>query len=253
MTPPALLTPQEGSDDARILAATVFAPSVQGVAIALLVSALALGWFQIGFNGPNHDNAYLINGSQGILQGKRYYDDFFELNPPLYPILLIPANLLARLLGVPPYGMFAAYVAALIWLSSMLCHRSLVRAFDLTPLGHACLALTLQATMFLIAEEDYGQRDHHNHHPDARGDVDGHPHRSGMVPRRLTSPWRAGTIGCLIKPFLALVPLATYAVRIAERRDWRVLVEPAVTIFLAAIILCARSFSWNSRNGSGWR
>jgi hypothetical protein len=200
----------------------------------LALPALAFWWIQTRINAPNHDNAYLLAMADGVLRGGRYYNDFFEPNPPLYVILLMPPVLLARISGAGPQAAFLAWISVLIWLSSVLCRAPLRRAVDVGPVSQWVLAVGLQAAMFFVAGRDFGQRDH-------LGIILMLPAVLWQATRdlpagqaRFTTPIAVlGAIGCLIKPFLVLVPLAIYVLRAAQTRDWRVFADRSVGIFLA--------------------
>ena len=48
----------------------------------------------------NHDTAWFIHIANGLLDGKRLYVDFVEVNPPLAIWLIVPSTALARLCGI---------------------------------------------------------------------------------------------------------------------------------------------------------
>src|ERR1700755_1706197 len=81
----------------------------------LSASAAVLCAIQILVLVPNHDNAWLIELSTRMLSGGKYYTDFYELNPPLYPILLLPVDLVSRATGITPYPLFIVYRSPLIY------------------------------------------------------------------------------------------------------------------------------------------
>ena len=55
---------------------------------------------------PDHDNAFHLEIAARMLAGGRYFFDFMELNPPLYPVLMIPVHGLRALTGLDLYSGF---------------------------------------------------------------------------------------------------------------------------------------------------
>ena len=88
-------------------------------AVLLLVSAAVFCAIQLGVLVPNHDIAWLLELSQRMLHGGKYYSDFYELNPPLYPILLLPVDLLSRVTGAAPYTILVIGVSGLLYYVSL--------------------------------------------------------------------------------------------------------------------------------------
>lgn len=70
----------------------------------------------------NHDTAWFIHIANGLLDGKRLYVDFVEVNPPLAIWLIVPSTALARLCGIEPdqglYGVLFALTAVSLALSA---------------------------------------------------------------------------------------------------------------------------------------
>src|ERR1700761_6905403 len=106
----------------------------------LIAGAVALCVIQVLVLVPTHDTAWLIEPPARMLQGGKYYTDFYELNPPLYPILLFPVDLVSRATGITPYPIFIVYVSALIYYVSSLAPGS-------TPQARMLLALCMQACL----------------------------------------------------------------------------------------------------------
>lgn len=205
----------------------------------LAVSAALLCALQIVVLVPNHDNAWLIELSARMLDGGRYYKDFYELNPPLYPILLLPVDLLSRASGIAPYPLFVVYVCALLYFVSRKLSTCLpIVVPDITPRARMLLALYMQICLFLLPAYDFGQRDHvaiclvlpllcYLITEQSNGRV---MHQAVMAAV-------CAALGILIKPFLAGVVVLLLAVRIAATRRVLDLLWPIV-VPAAAVAAC---------------
>ena len=211
-------------------------------------SAWVLCAIQVVVLVPNHDNAWLLEIAARMLNGGKYYRDFYELNPPLYPILLWPVNLLSRASGIAPYTVFILWVCALLYFAARQFLACLpVIAPDSTPATRLLLALYAQACLFLLPGYDFGQRDHVAicllipllcYFITEQS--------AGSRPRQAVLAAVCAALGLMIKPFLAGVVLLILAVRVAVTRQARdllwVIVLPGVAVAAGYVVLVATVF-----------
>src|SRR5215217_2936620 len=92
--------------------------------LAVVAAGLAACLLHLHILAPNHNNAYLLYVAGRMLAGGRYFHDFFELNPPLYSILLYPAHALTAT-GLPLYSAFIVWVSILITAAAVAIFGSL--------------------------------------------------------------------------------------------------------------------------------
>jgi hypothetical protein len=203
--------------------------------LVLLLAGAALCGLLLQILAPDHDNAFHLEIAARMLAGGRYFVDFMELNPPLYPVLMIPVHGLRALTGLDLYSGFIIWISAAIIASSIAVWTELPASLDEAPVGRTVIALSVEAVLFLAPGMEFGQRDH-------LAIVLILPFLPWLAARRHGQPMTvaalvitaAAGIGLLIKPFLLFVVALPYAVRLLEERDWRVLVEPPV--WLLAIV-----------------
>jgi len=113
------------------------------------------------------DCGVYVESGQLLLEGKRPYVDFIEINPPMIIYLNAVPALFAELAGVHPVIAFNGFVFLLIAWSTWECRRQLARADldwigltpDLTAAGLAALSLGLWFTE-PWAINDFAQREH---------------------------------------------------------------------------------------------
>jgi hypothetical protein len=199
-------------------------------ATLLIAGAAVLCALQVVVLVPNHDNAWLLELSARMLDGGKYYTDFYELNPPLYPILLLPVDLLSQATGIAPYTLFVVWVSILLYFVSRRFLTILpVIAPDLGPGARVLLALYLQACLFLFPGYDFGQRDHVAicliipllcYFITEQS--------TGRVTRTAVIAAVCAALGVLIKPFLAGAVVLLVAVRITATRRILDLLLPVV-------------------------
>ena len=213
-------------------------PGAWPVRLVALATAAAALPVQLAIIAPNHDNAYLLHIAGQMLAGGRYYADFLELNPPLYPLLLIPVHGLHRATGIGLHAVFLAAVTALVGLVGAVIGPALACLLRLGRLDAMALAGLATAALVILPGQDYGQREH--------------------VALLLLLPavvWAAGrkpgapaggtglvvavpaAIGLLVKPFLLLVAGAVLTVTGVRLRTARVLLEPPIRLAAATAVL----------------
>jgi hypothetical protein len=182
---------------------------------------------------PDHDNAFHLEIAARMLAGGRYFFDFMELNPPLYPVLMIPVHGLRALTGLDLYSGFIIWISVAIVASSIAVWSQLPQSLDEGLVGRTVVTLSVEAVLFFVPGMEFGQRDH-------LAIVLILPSLSWSAARRCGQPMTATTfaivtaaaIGLLIKPFLLFALALPYAVRLLEERDWRGLIEPPVWLLV---------------------
>ena len=108
------------------------------------------------------DQSMFVAIGQLILEGKRPYIDFFDVNPPLAFYIHIAPVLLAKYLAVTPPQAFW-YTVTFLWLYSVIFSLWLLwrqsnhrESFVFMPLIVSFSCLTLQ----LCSDDEFGQREH---------------------------------------------------------------------------------------------
>ena len=105
----------------------------------------------------NHDSAWIVYGTNVLLDGGRLYKDVFELNPPLIFWITVPPVWYARLFDISNVLAFQWYVAVLI--------VATVSAIWKLPIAmgvwqkRGAIVCFLFALGFYVAG-DFGQREH---------------------------------------------------------------------------------------------
>lgn len=220
----------------------------RSAALLLLATATLLCLIQLVVLVPNHDIAWLLELSQRMLSGGKYYTDFYELNPPLYPILLLPVDLLSRLTAAAPYTILIIGVSGLLYYVSLRLFASLA---VITPgvgfRGRIALAVCLQAQLFFLPGYDFGQRD-----PVALCLILPLLCWLSVEPAALRASGAIvlasvlAAIGVLIKPYLAGAVILLVVVRVlATRRVVELLVPvvlPALLVTAAYVVLIFQVF-----------
>jgi hypothetical protein len=214
----------------------------------LAASAAILCVIQIAVLVPNHDIAWLMEVSQRMLSGGKYYADFYEVNPPLYSIMLLPVALLSRVTAIAPYTILIVCVSGLLYyvsLQLLSCLSVITPEIGFT--GRISLAVCMQADLFLLPGYDFGQRDHlamclilpllcwfGTHQSMIRA-------TPGAVVASICA-----ALAVLIKPFLVVAVILPVAVRlVAVRRAGDLLVPvllPAVAVTISYALLILKIF-----------
>ncbi len=178
---------------------------------------------------PAGDNVFLLDISGWMLDGGRYFYEFMELNPPLFPVLMFPVQLAHRLTGLGVHPLFIVWISILIASSSAVVFRELTKVVDDGSASCVWLAIGVEAVLFFVPQLDFGQRDH-------LGVVLLLPALAGLAAREPETPttrrdWFIavmGAFGLLMKPHLLILGCSVYAMRLAQERNWRVLIEAPV-------------------------
>ncbi|MCC6717819.1 MAG: hypothetical protein IT555_08045 [Acetobacteraceae bacterium] len=198
------------------------------IAVPILIGAIFCA-IQLYILAPNDDNIYLLTIAGQMLSGKRYYYDFFELNPPLYCVLLFPVQWLHAISGIDLQGSFVLWISVLIVTAITAISHMLPRLMDEHWMAHTGIVLAIEAVLFFVPGMDFGERDHLAlvFLLPALVWIAGRMHRE-----RTTAFGFAviivAALGVLIKPPIIAAAGAAYAVRLATERDWQLLIAPVV-------------------------
>lgn len=195
---------------------------------------------QLRILAPEHDNAFLLDISGWMLDGGRYFYEFQEVNPPLFPVLLFPVHWARALTGFGVYPLFIVWISILITASSVAVLRQLREVLDEGPSGCLWAAVGTEAALFFLPGLDFGQRDH-------LGVVLFLPALVGLAARDVAASatsrdWLIGVVGVLgllMKPHLLIVGCSVYAMRLAQERNWRILIEPPLLAGVTVVCLYA--------------
>ncbi|MDE2385746.1 MAG: hypothetical protein KGO53_14110, partial [Alphaproteobacteria bacterium] len=181
-----------------------------------------------------HDSAWYLYVAQGLLQGKKLYVDFVEVNPPLGMWLALPAAWAGQVTGASAVGWFYALLFAATAAVLGLSWRYLEQG------EHQPLLLVAIAAVLLFAPGDnFGQREHFM--------------LLMVLPwvllrlqaRPIARWWERALVGAVaalgiaLKPHAVFVPLFVEAVLLWQRRNWRRLFDVENLAALAAVVVYA--------------
>jgi len=174
-----------------------------------------------------------------LLDGKRPYVDFVDINPPMVIYLNTVPVALARWSGMHSMRALAILLALVAGWSARSCWSSLRRARSReAEIAASLIAIVILGfSVWLFGESDYGQREHvllllYLPYLCARAGVDD-SHRRGLL--AFLRGVAAG-VGICAKPQYALLAAASELYLLVSRRDWRV-VAAADTIGLGTALL----------------
>lgn len=200
------------------------------LAFLLLAGAFARHAFEIA---PNHDNVWLLISAQRLVDGGHYYSDFFELNPPLYIILISPALFIADLLGVDDYTGFIVWILALIGGSAGMAYRWLAALAGSAPRLIPLLMAMYVGTLAWTPDYSFGQREHVTA-------ILVFPYMLWLFRAHMTSATNGAgvlatiglaALGFLIKPHFLIVPVALVTAHGLIYRQWSPLLRLHVPVF----------------------
>ncbi len=214
---------------------------VADLAVAALIAVLLAVAFATHTRWliPNHDNEWYLIATARMLAGGHYITDFMEPNPPLIMLLMVPPVVLAQLTQLDPYAAFSLYVCLLIALSVLLAAPSLRWLFATDAIGRRAALICYAAILALSPAYQFGQREHLFVILFCPG-LFWFAAREAGRRSPLSSAWLAivlAAVAVLIKPFYLLVPAILLAFRGLRQRSWRVLIDPAVAVFLVVTAL----------------
>ena len=131
--------------------ALAIVPSAVVIAVALVVRSLS--WL-------GTDVSCLITLAEKVLDGARPYVDFAEFNLPAAVLLYVPAVATSRWLGLPPEAVVTVWIFAATAVSLWLTARILTHSALLTRAALLTLAPLTLATLLILPEDVFGQREH---------------------------------------------------------------------------------------------
>jgi hypothetical protein len=173
-----------------------------------------------------------------VMDGAVIGRDLFETNPPLIYWLIAPAVWFNRSFGTDYYTTYCLWVALLgVW-SSWLVFCVLARTGGYV--SGARLAAIANLTLFvLVSSSEYGQRDALAYELAAPFLVAEACRAMGhRMPGRLLIIVAAfAAVGFLIKPYLAIAPVALFAWRMVRERSLLAIISTDATTMLALALL----------------
>ena len=126
---------------------------VAGLAALLFALQIAIRFH----SSLGHDMAWYLYVADGLVDGKKLYVDFVEVNPPLGMWLDIPVIWLARALSVSPIFCFYSSIFLLVALSLAICWRY---GREIEESRWTIFLLGAAAVMLFLPGEAFGQREH---------------------------------------------------------------------------------------------
>lgn len=217
-----------------------------GTVLFLLTAAAFIGGLLAASEVPNLDDSWLLIATGRFMDGAVIGGDLFELNPPLIYWLMTPAVWLSREIGSDYYKTYCLWVGLLAALSSFLTFKALTQIG--TSKARALLAALAGLAFFVfVPGADYGQRDPIAYELSAPFLVAESLRIMGQrTPTYFTIPIAVlAAIGFLIKPYMALVPIALFALRIIrERKITAIISLDAITMFVIAVVYVAYVAIW---------
>ena len=188
---------------------------------------------------PNPDDAWLLIATGRFMDGAIIGRDLFELNPPLIYWLMAPSVWLSRWLRSDYYTTYCLWVGLIASLSCYLSFKAMTQA-GIGVIRARVAALAGLALFFTISSSDYGQRDPLAYQLASPFLLTEALRARGQpVPRYPAARIAAlAAIGFLLKPYMALVPVALFA--------WRVIRERTVTSIISSdsIIMLAMALAY---------
>jgi hypothetical protein len=108
----------------------------------------------------NWDSLWLLHCASAILQGKQYYYDFMETNPPLIMFFYMPALGVGALLGVTDYLGLLIYLFVLIGIVLYIAYRLLHRIMPSRPVLVSLLLVAMAIILIIVPFFWFGEREH---------------------------------------------------------------------------------------------
>ena len=108
----------------------------------------------------NADAIWLLQATQQLLQGKHYYTDFIETNPPMILYLYMPAQFMAKIFSMDVYTAFRLYLYGLIALSLFGCSMILKQIIPKTDtLTHGLFMVMLAFVLMTLSAYSFSERE----------------------------------------------------------------------------------------------
>ncbi|HEX9900869.1 MAG TPA: hypothetical protein VGC81_16705 [Candidatus Methylomirabilis sp.] len=140
---------------------------MSGMSQLLRPSTLILAWATILVLGlvpallreARTDEAWPLYLAERVLEGQRHGIDFFEVNPPLFVWLSIPAVLAHRAAGLGPWQAWVLMVGALAFASLLLTARQL-KGLEHSSGRRSGLLLAAGFAVLVLPRLNYSEREH---------------------------------------------------------------------------------------------
>ncbi|ABV36992.1 hypothetical protein Ssed_2383 [Shewanella sediminis HAW-EB3] len=107
----------------------------------------------------NGDIGWLFHATQEWLQGKRLYIDIIEVNPPMVFLVMAPAVLLSKGLGLSAALTTKVYLVAISAAATFLYLRIMRKILPQTIFSYVFISASI-IIIFVMPEYDFGQRDY---------------------------------------------------------------------------------------------
>jgi hypothetical protein len=133
-----------------------FITSTIAIITLILIICIKIHFYLI----PNGDNLWLLHCASAILQGKQYYYDFMETNPPLIMLFYMPALGIGALLGVTDYLGLLIYLFVLIGIVLYIAYRLLHRMMPSQPVLVSLLLIAMTTCVVILPFLWFGEREH---------------------------------------------------------------------------------------------
>ena len=207
-------------------------------ALALLGVTGFLCWVAIKILIPNFDTAWLLELTRRMLHGGRYYQDFYELNPPLFPILMLPVYALGRVTHLTLDICFLIYLSALIYVACLAVCTFLSDAMpEISKASRIFMTAGMEAAIFFLPGPEFGERDHVavTLFLPAVFWLAGRP--SARLTAGVSVILAVAILGLLIKPFLLVIGLAVAMTHMLSTRSAKILFGPAALLACGVMAL----------------
>ncbi len=202
------------------------------------------------------DQSMFVAIGELLLQGKRPYVDFFDVNPPLAFYAHIAPNLVSRHFGATPPQAFW-YTTIALWIYSIAFSLWLLWRQPKNKESFVFMPLLLSfsyLTLFLSGEDEFGQREHIFLLLFLplfivrwlRWQSASLPAVATIVAALLAS------IGLYMKPSYLLAAIVLEALWLREKRHWRCLITPETitcTLFGLAYAACLLAMPQDMKSG----
>jgi hypothetical protein len=192
-----------------------------------------------------HDTAWYVYVAQGLLEGKKLYVDFVEVNPPLGMWLIVPPVWFANLARLDSTACLFGYL--LLLTAAALCGAW--RLVQGEPSARKLFLIAAATILLFTPGNNFGQREHFMvllFLPWVMLRVNAEAKASLL--ERVIIGALAG-LAIALKPHAIFAPVLVEAVLYIQRRNWRSLFTPenfvavaAVSIYGASIILFTPEF-----------
>lgn len=124
--------------------------------LCILMIAIVL----INHTYANRDAVWLLSCGHELLNGKKYFYDFFETNPPLIIFFYMPAIFLAKTLPVSEVAALNIYIFAWLIFALLLCYILLHKSLQETQTLIPYLMIALTACFSILPFFWFSEREH---------------------------------------------------------------------------------------------